>query len=234
MLSPPPRITAARPDVNHVVFDFDGTLVDSLPGIALSLRAALEQYAEVETVPDLRPFIGPPIGRMIQALWPHLPAEVYERVLREFCLHYDTQGCLLSVPYPGVDTTLSRLHRNGLTLYVVTNKRLAPTETVVRALGWNVLFAELVTPDGQTPRYPSKTEACWAFAQRRGLQGPACVMVGDSADDLVAAARCGFTFVHAAYGYGGPVSTDYAIDGFADIERFVGRRFSPRSTGTAS
>ena len=234
MLSPRPRIRDARPEVKHVVFDFDGTLVDSLPGIAVSLRAALEKHAEEETVPDLRRFIGPPIARMIPALWPHLPAEVCEKVLRDFCLHYDTQGCLLSVPYPGVATTLSRLHRNGLMLYVLTNKRLVPTKTVVRALGWDKLFVELVTPDAQTPPYPGKTEAGWAFAQRRGLQGPACVMVGDSADDLAAAARCGFTFVHAAYGYGGPVATDYAIDDFADIERFVGRGFPSRATGTVS
>jgi phosphoglycolate phosphatase len=219
--------------VKHVVFDLDGTLVDSLPGIAASLRVALDKHAEEEIVPDLRRFIGPPIGRMIPALWPHLPAEACEKVLRDFCDHYDTQGCLLSVPYPGVATTLSRLQRNGLMLYVLTNKRLAPTETLVRALGWDDLFVELVTPDARTPTYSGKTEAGWAFAQRRGLEGPSCLLVGDSVDDLAAAVQCGFTFVHAAYGYGGPVATAYAIDGFADIERFVGRHFPPRASGAA-
>jgi phosphoglycolate phosphatase len=201
-----------------VVLDLDGTLVDSLPGIELSLRAALALHAPEQALPALRPHIGPPLAAIVATLCPELTDGQRTVILEAFRAHYDEVGYLHSSPYEGVPETLERLSTRGHALYVLTNKRATPTQAILAHLGWRSWFVEVVTPD---PRQPDarKVGAGLALAARRGLADG--LLVGDTAEDLDVATRCGWRFVHARYGYGSDLSADLAIDTFAEIERLV-------------
>lgn len=107
-----------------IIFDLDGTLVNSLSGIEASARYAVEKCLPERKLPALRELIGPPIATMLAMLWPDLDQDRLKAVVTAFREHYDVQGCLLSELYPNVAETLDHLRHCGLRLFVLTNKPL--------------------------------------------------------------------------------------------------------------
>lgn len=185
----------------NVIFDLDGTLVDSLPGIEESARVAIGRVLPGEAVPDLRAVIGPPVAAMFATLWPELPPERVARLLAEFRAHYDETGCLRSQPYPGVADVLSRLFASGKHLFVLTNKPLRPARKILAHLGFAKFFTDVTAPDSPQP-FDSKPAGARLLAGKFALQPGGTVLIGDGADDAAAAEACGFRFIAAAYGYG--------------------------------
>ena len=121
--------------VQNVVFDLDGTLVQSLEGIEESARVALSRVMPGEELPGLRSLIGPPLGQMFATLWPTLSSERLALLMAEYRAHYDSVGCLRSRPYPRVPEVLSHLHRTGMRLFVLTNKTITPAGKILAHLG---------------------------------------------------------------------------------------------------
>ena len=188
--------------VAAVIFDLDGTLVDSLPGITASVQAVVEECFPGRKVPDLDRFIGPPIGVMIKQLWPELSDGELQLAITSFRRHYDTEGYLLSRLFSGVDETLATLHYAGLQLFVLTNKPALPTLAILDAKGIKARFTAVVSPDSSEPPFKCKNAAAVALQARHSLECERTVLVGDGRDDHDAAAYCGFEFIAAAYGYG--------------------------------
>lgn len=205
--------------VKNIIFDLDGTLVDSLPGIEESARVAIARVLPGEPMPDLRAVIGPPVAKMFALLWPGLAVHRAERLLAEFRGHYDEAGCLRSAPYPQVPETLARLLAAGLRMFVLTNKPLRPTQKILNHLGFEKYFTAVAAPD--CPRHPfdSKPAGARRLAGTFGLAPAHTVLVGDGADDAAAAAECGFRFMAAAYGYGKAFAcAAIRVEKFSEIE----------------
>ncbi len=200
-----------------VVFDLDGTLVDSLPGIEASVRFALSRALPGTAMPDLRSAVGPPIATMFARLWPELDPDGLARLLAEFRSHYDAGGCLLSEPYPGVRETLPAL---GGSLFVLTNKPVNPSRRILKHLGLLDFFTDVMAPDAITPPYASKPDGARLLQERFGLLPAETALVGDGPDDARAAEACGFRFIAASYGYG-QVAEATPLNQFSDIERFL-------------
>jgi phosphoglycolate phosphatase len=186
----------------NVIFDLDGTLADTLPGIAASAHAAIARVLPETPMPDLRAAIGPPIATMFAQLWPRLPPEKMARLLAEFRAHYDTQGCLRSEPFPLACETLARLHAAGLRLFVLTNKPTAPARKILEHLGMAPWFVDIMGPDATQPPFRSKPDGARLLARKYRLGADATLVVGDGIDDADAAEACGFGFAAASYGYG--------------------------------
>ena len=209
------RETAA---VQNIIFDLDGTLVDSLPGIEESARAAIGRVLPDEPMPDLRSVIGPPIATMIAKLWPGLPGECAVLLLAEFRSHYDREGCLLAQAYPGVGEGLARFFASGVRLFVLTNKPLAPAVKILSHLGFMKYFACVSAPDSAPP-FDSKPVGARQLAEKYALVPAATILVGDGADDAASAAACGFIFIAAAYGYGRAAEeAAIRVEKFSEIE----------------
>lgn len=208
--------------MKSVIFDLDGTLVDSLPGIEYSARTAIESVLPGVPMPDLKAIIGPPIAAMFARLWPDLDPEKMARLVAAFRSHYAEKGCLDSLPFPGVMDSLSRLQAAGLRMFVLTNKPAAPTKTILVALGLAEFFAGVLAPDSPESPFASKPDGARALMRRFALDADQTTLVGDGADDAAAAEACGFRFIAAAYGYGTAAETAATrAEKFSDIEGFL-------------
>lgn len=198
-----------------VVFDLDGTLVDSRPGIDWSAGQAVAQVWPGRAARSLAPLIGPPISEMLALAYPQASPVELEALARAFRRTYDGAGWRHTRPWPGVHDLLVDLSRAGAELFVVTNKPASPTALILDELGLGKRFADVVSPDSSAPPFGSKADALVDLDCRYpGLRNRS-VYVGDAPDDRAAARLAGFPFVAAAYGYGdirdSPSPTDLGV-----------------------
>jgi phosphoglycolate phosphatase len=186
----------------NIIFDLDGTLIDSFPGILESLRHAVSVVDPTLDLKRLKNHVGPPLPTMLLRMWPDLPEDVRSKVLSEFRSDYNNRGCLYSTTYPGIPRTLNRFRSSGITLFVLTNKPAIPTQKILSHLGLEGLFTEILSPDSVTPSFTMKSEGALRLMEKHALLADETLLVGDSPDDLHAAQVAGFTFVEISYGYG--------------------------------
>jgi phosphoglycolate phosphatase len=192
-----------KPSFRACLFDLDGTLVDSLPGIAHSFSIAMREVMPHLPVPDIGPLIGPPIRDICrQALVGKVVSSELDALEAVFRRDYDSDGWLLTVPYPGVLDNLPHIASAGVECYIVTNKPVLPTARILLRLGLDKIFQEVVTRDTRNPNFASKTEATLDLANRLRWQTEQIAFLGDSLDDAEAANACGFRFIAADYGFG--------------------------------
>ena len=190
-----------------VLFDLDGTLLDSLPGIAHSVRAAFEACGLAMGEVELRTLIGPPIrtilAKMALADTPGgLSEEQLDRLVRAFRASYDSEGWKMTPHYEGAAELLRELRAQGKRLFVVSNKPRHISLRILQAGGTLELFEEIVTPDSQEPAYSGKQEMMRSLMERHGLHLQECLMVGDTMEDAVAALQTGMQFCLMTHGYG--------------------------------
>lgn len=188
--------------ITHLLFDLDGTLVDSLPGIAFSAEAALAHVAPGRMTPDFLPLIGPPIREVFRRSLPENNPEVLERLEHAFRESYDSEGWRKTRAYPGVTSVLAQLCDLGFVCRVLTNKPKLPTHTILHNLSLDRFFNEVITPESRTPRFSSKDEAALDFRRRCIHAEEGAFVVGDAEDDGAAAEACGFKFAAVTFGYG--------------------------------
>ena len=188
----------------NLVFDLDGTLVDSLPGIEASLRAALArlQPERVLAPGALRPHIGPQLPVIMASLWPELAPVEIAALVAAYREHYLAVSCAQTAAFPGVTALLGEWQQAGARLFLLTNKPRAQAEMILNQHGWTALFAEIGCPDDEAHPFTSKAAGAVSLRERRGLAPASTLLVGDAADDVQAAEAAGFAFVWAAYGYG--------------------------------
>ena len=184
------------------VFDLDGTLVDSRPAIEKAAQMAIDRVAPSYSGRHITAAIGPPIRQMFATVLQTTNPELLDALVAAFREVYDSDVCRETPAYPGVPELLARIAACGASSFVLTNKPIAPTQLILSSLGLASRIREIVTPDSQNQPFVSKSKALAALLDRHGFSPDQAVMVGDSADDAVAAEACGVAFAAALYGYG--------------------------------
>ena len=179
--------------VRHIVFDLDGTLVDSLPGIAFSVDAALRSCGLPPAGRDLAPLIGPPVRDILAAVAGAADGGLLDRLERSFRASYDAEGWRRTVCLPGVPDMLWRLMTGGMELWIATNKPALPTGRILRALNLSGFFREAACRDSRKPPFASKAEVLRDLVARHRLDRATCLMVGDTAEDWYAAEAAGIS-----------------------------------------
>jgi phosphoglycolate phosphatase len=180
------------------LFDLDGTLVDSAPGIVESLSQAFAACGICSPVDDWRRFIGPPLAQMLDAAAPNLSARERDAVIRRYREHYAAVGLFKTGLFPGTAELLAAIARNGIRIYVVTNKPQRPAEAILSHLKLDAYIHRIV--GGDPAGRISKPERTAMLARDDHFQGG--TFVGDGVDDLFAAERIDATFFLAGWGYG--------------------------------
>ncbi len=188
-----------------ILFDLDGTLIDSSPGILASFGRVLAAHGLQPAVPLEASLIGPPLAatlRKVSGLGDIGDEALLGRLVEAFKQDYDTAGYRTTEVFPGVAAGLALLAGAGARLFIVTNKRMVPTRRILEALGLAPLFAGIHTRDETEPPAPSKAAVTQRVLGRYGIDGGRAFFVGDSDEDAAAARENGLRFIHAAYGYG--------------------------------
>lgn len=193
-----------------ILFDLDGTLIDSAPGILSCFAAVLDEAGIKPLVPLDDSLIGPPLRKTIQILTGIEEPAVLDSLTERFKSHYDTSGYLETRVYKGVEELLALLHRSGIPLAIATNKRRSPTLRILRHLGWEGYFMLVGSLDTPTPAHPDKASLLGAMLLELHLPPSTTLYVGDKHDDALAAAANGMPFTAAAWGYG---TWEHARDG---------------------
>ena len=191
-----------------VLFDLDGTLVDSAPDLTTAVNRSLADLGRPALDESrVREWIGNGARRLVaRALAGQREIAVEppqtEAALARFFVHY--RDCLHehSRLYPGIPEGLGQLTALGLPLAVVTNKPGAFTGPLLEALGIATCFATTVSGDTLAVKKPDPAPLLHA-AQALQVDVRRCLYVGDSAADRDAASAAGATLVRVPYGYPG-------------------------------
>jgi phosphoglycolate phosphatase len=184
-----------------IVFDLDGTLVDSRPEIVRAMRQAWHAEMGAEPFPDERLRIGPPLMATLAALAPSLDARALEGLASAFRASYDASDFSATLPYPGIVDALDALRSRGEMLAIATNKRRTPTRAIV-ARWFPDRFERIACVDGCVPDDGAApgTKASMLEWLIRGAPGET-VMVGDSVADIRAARSVGVASIAVTWGY---------------------------------
>ena len=216
-------MTSARCIPANLFFDLDGTLLDSLPGIRHSVRAAFTACKLEMGTKDLRDLIGPPIRTIfanISAIT--LEEAQLDRLVVAFRESYDSEGWKLTPHYPEATNVLRMLRAQGRRLFVVSNKPRHISEKILAEEGTLNFFVEIVTRDARAPSYRNKQEMLEYLLQKWDLSAEDCLMVGDTMEDAKAAEDIRMRFCLMTHGYGGDfaetaVPVALRCDGFPDL-----------------
>ena len=197
--------------INALVFDLDGTLVDSAGDIAEAVNLTLEALALPRvSEATVRSWIGEGVRNLVStALANAGSALTLEEVMSVFMGHY--KACLLRSPrlYDGVGEALTALQALGLPMAICTNKPSALVPPLLEHLGIAGYFAHIVGGDTLPQRKPSPEPVLHA-ARLLGHAPAQCLMVGDSATDLEAANAAGMPIALVRYGYPRDLDLDAA------------------------
>jgi phosphoglycolate phosphatase len=189
-----------------VLFDLDGTLLDSAPDLAAAANAMLAELGLPARDPAvIATYIGQGIPRLVErtltgALAGAADPDLLARALPIYERHYAHESGRRTVAYPGVVDGLRALGVAGLPLAVITNKAERFTVDLLQRTGLAAFFGVLVCGDTVARRKPAP-EPVLAACARLGVAPADALMIGDSANDVAAARAAGCPVWCVPYGY---------------------------------
>lgn len=188
-----------------VVFDLDGTLVDTAPDLLRALDFALEREGlNPPEDHDARNFIGGGARAMIERALAHTQVkftkEKVDGLFRQFLVHYEEHIADHSRPFPGLEAALSRLSEEGALLAVCTNKIERYAVKLLRELNLADRFAYIAGSDTFEFKKPDPRHLIGAIEGAGG--NPDCaVLVGDSETDVITAKAAEIPVIAVSFGY---------------------------------
>lgn len=184
-----------------IIFDFDGTLIDSAVGILATFSAVLNAAGIKPAVPLDSRLIGPPLQPTMSKLTGPVAPEKLDALVEDFKLRYADIGVARTPAYPAAETTLKQLTASGKTLYLATNKRAQPTLALLEKFGWSQYFRRVYCIDSHQPAFSDKTAMLRQLLRENQVLPEQALYVGDTRGDYLSASACGIRFVAAQWGY---------------------------------
>lgn len=184
-----------------IIFDFDGTLIDSAPGILATYAAVLADADITPSVPLDATLVGPPLLPTMQKLAGSASPQTQAALVEDFKRLYADIGIANTPAYADADTTLRQLREKGKALYLATNKRAEPTLALIEKFSWQEYFHRVYCIDSHQPAFNDKTAMLRQLLRENSLDPKRCLYVGDTRGDYLSANACGIKFVAAEWGY---------------------------------
>jgi len=189
--------------IKAILFDLDGTLVDTLADIATVMNGFLRTRSWPEhAVEDYRLMVGRGLMNLIRAAVPPSEAHRADELYNEVFTTYDSMGIGDSRPYPGATQVLESLNAAGIPIAVVSNKPDAITRKMMDGLFGGIRFALVRGGLDGVPPKPDPSSALEA-ARACGAAPADCAFVGDSDVDMRTALAAGMFPIGAAWGFRG-------------------------------
>jgi len=184
-----------------VIFDLDGTLLDTSDGILRSIRYAVKELGlPLPGAEVLRTFIGPPIQKSMQRTFGLTP-EAANAAAEIFRNRYKDHDFLYATPYPGITELLKKLRAEGLKTAVATYKRQDYAGKVLEAFGMEALMDVICGAD-LAGLYSKSDIIDHAVRETLSTDRTRIIMVGDSDNDLIGAKEAGLRFAGVTWGFG--------------------------------
>lgn len=221
------------PQKTLLIFDLDGTLIDSASDLAHAVNLALQDLGRPTfddsmvqnwvgngaTVLMSRALSGS--SKIDSTLSPALLTQALER----FFVHYRVHTCEKTVAYAGVSDGLISLKKAGFTLAIVTNKPYEFVPPILQTLGWDKDFALVLGGDSLPVKKPDPMPLLTA-CEKLGFSPSQAMMIGDSKNDILAGQNANMPTLAVSYGYNyGQDVRDFnpthAFDTFAELVEFL-------------
>ena len=188
---------------DYVIFDFDGTVVDTGEGILKSLQFAFQDQGDsVPDLSDLRKFIGPPIYYSFTTFY-GVPESRVNAYIKSYRARYREKGVYECALYPGMLETLRVLRSHGVKLGIASSKPQSLIYDVMQYLGITDLFDAVTGTAFDDSRHASKTDLIESSMKKLGAADKRRVlMVGDRLYDLDGAAGADVDSCGVLFGYG--------------------------------
>ena len=195
--------------IKAVIFDLDGTLIDSAPSILAGLNMAIKKSGLLPVLPLTRSLVGPPLRETIQKLVGNQLNVDLDILVSDFKSYYDSEGFKTSILYPGVQRLLNELNQLGILIYLATNKRLEPTLKIVEYFGWTSIFDEIYAIDKykESP-FMDKASMIEALMRTKSIKQEHAIYVGDRIEDFEASSANGLNTILVNWGYGNLVDVN--------------------------
>ena len=189
----------------NIFFDFDGTLVDTGPGIQNAARYALLKFGIAENnVDNLCRFVGPPLAEVFAEYYGFSPEDAVRAVhaFREYYLEKGWTECSI---YPGIPEMLSSVKNSGKRLVVATGKPEDLAVKISKRFGifdyFDIIRGAYVDDEGEH-RNDKKEIITTIFEELNIIDPSTCIMTGDRANDIRGAHRAGIKAIGTLWGYG--------------------------------
>ncbi len=216
-----------------IIFDLDGTLIDSVPDLATSLNNTLKHFNKPTYHRNIiRNWVGNGAKVLVKrGLYgikdtDDLPQpDNFDEIMEYFLNSYQSNLCKETILYPNVITTLQKLHKRGYILALATNKPARFLPKIIDYFGLNELFSVIVGGDDLPHKKPHPMPLLH-ICNSLGVDTANAIMVGDSKNDILSAKSANITSIAVTYGYNYdiPISQfdpDSIVDDFKEIDGII-------------
>lgn len=216
-----------------ILFDLDGTLIDSAPDLALAINHMLKTIKR-DTFDEntIRSWVGNGAAVLVKRallgksnIDEEVEGELFDNAINIFLDFYEKNLAVNTVTYSGVTTTLHNLKTEAYRLVIVTNKPFAFVEPILIALGLNSMFELILGGDSLAKKKPDPAPLLYV-CEKLKVNVEDCLMVGDSKNDILAARAAHMESIAVSYGYNYDENIDVykpsiVVDNFSDILKYL-------------
>jgi len=211
---------------NNIIFDFDGTLIDSRPGVIKAFKKTIKKLTSKKiTEQEIVQLIGHPLSQIISILLNTDDEVIINRGRDLFKEHYSKKGLSQNIVYPGIREMLESFKSQSRQLFVVSNKIELFMNRILEQRNLKKYFTLVLGTEG-TDMQSKKSDQVKNLLIHHKLKKQETVMVGDTDEDIIAAKRNFIYSVGVTWGYGLEsnlikAKTDKICHSSLELEQFI-------------
>lgn len=188
---------------SNLLFDFDGTICDTAPGIFASMQHVCDYYKLSYTKDDFVKMIGPSLKESFTTIF-HLPENEIDNAIYVYREYYSTKGMFECEPYPGIVELIKALRSHGKKILVATSKPEVYTKQILEKKNLSGLFDFVGGADLEEKSRTEKPDVIRYVLKANGLEEKkeSCLMIGDRKYDIIGAHTVGLKALGILWGFG--------------------------------